>query len=253
MSKSLSVLGAAAVVVLAAGQARADRPRIAVSGVSGENVSPELRDKIARAVAAGLAASGADVRTEPATVAYRVRGTVDVEGRNYRIRLEIVDAKTGEIVDSQEDHCDICTESEALETAGIGASALKAKVFKRRPSVMIGDVPVQAPPPPPPAAPPPPPPEKAAPAAVVSVAPASEPPPARTGRHRVAGVGGIVTGVLAGVVGAQLVAVDGKGDCNDGPGVECPNFYRTKAGGIALLTGGALAVIAGVIVVAGKF
>jgi hypothetical protein len=252
MLKSLSVLGAAAVVVLAAGQARADRPRIAVSGVSGENASPELRDKIARAVAAGLAASGADVRTEPAAVAYRVRGSVDVEGRNYRIRLEIVDAKTGEIVDSQEDHCDICTESEALETAGIGASALKAKVFKRRPAVMIGDVAVPGPPAPPPAAPPPS--EKAAPAAaVVSVAPPPEQPAARTGRHRAVGIGGIVTGVLAGVVGAQLVAIDGKGDCSDGPGVECPNFYRTKAGGIALLTGGALAAIAGVIVVAGKF
>jgi hypothetical protein len=242
LSKSLAAL-AGLVVVLAGASARADRPRIAVSGVAGDSATPELRDKIARAVAAGLAASGADVRTEPATIAYRVRGTLEVEGRNYLLRLEIVDAKTGEIIDSQEDRCEICTEGEAMETAGISASALKAKVFKRRPTVAVADIPLGAPPA---AAPEP----KHEPPAIVQVD--AEPPPPRAHRLRPLGIAGIAAGAVAAGAGVALMAADGKGSCSDGVN-QCPMVYDTKTSGIALIAGGALAVIAGIVILAGRF
>src|SRR5262245_2159761 len=93
MSRSLSVVGAT-VLLLVGASARAGKPRIAVAAMAGDNAPAELREKVAQAVAAGLAASGADVRTEPAVVAYVIRGKVEREGRNYTLQLEIVDSKT---------------------------------------------------------------------------------------------------------------------------------------------------------------
>jgi hypothetical protein len=244
MSKRLSVLGAV-IFLLAGATARAEKPRIAVAGVAGENAPPELRATVAEAVAAGLAASGADVRTEPAVVAYLIRGKVEREGRNYTLELEIVDAKTGEIIDSREDKCEICTESQALEMAGLAASTLKAQVFKRRPTVGMVDMPVMVTPPPPGPAP-----AHAAPNIVAVSEPAAAP---AAPRHRALGVAGIVAGALAAAAGGELIAIDGNGDCSASDGVQCPNLYRTKAGGIAMLSAGVLAVAAGVIVLVGRF
>src|SRR6185369_11736876 len=168
---------------------------IAVVGVAGDKASPELRERMARAVADGLAASGAEVRTEPASVAYRVRGTLEVEGRTYLLRLEIIDAKTGAVVDSREDRCEICTESEALETAGVAASALKAQVFKRRPALSVDTGLAAAPPATPPAA------------AVRSSAPASQEAAMEEHPHRGLGVAGVVIGALAAGGGAFLLSL----------------------------------------------
>jgi len=244
MSKRLSVLGAV-IFLLAGGLARAEKPRIAVAGVAGENAPPELRAKVAEAVAAGLAASGADVRTEPAVVAYLIRGKVEREGRNYTLELEIVDAKTGEIIDSREDKCEICTESQALEMAGLAASTLKAQVFKRRPTVGMVDMPVMMTPPPSAPAP-----AHAAPNIVAVSEPAAAPAP----RHRALGVAAIVAGALAAAAGGELIAIDGNGDCSASDArTQCPNLYRTKTGGIAMLSAGVLALAAGVVVLVGRF
>jgi hypothetical protein len=250
MSKSLSVLGATA-VLLASTTARAEKPRIAVSPVAGDSVAPDLRERVAQAVAAGLVASGADVRTEPALIAYRVRGTLDLEGRNYKLHLEIVDAKTGEIVDTYDQPCDICTEREFLEAAGIAASALKSQVFKRRPTLSFGDVPAAAAPPPgaQPLAP-----KHGEPVIVAVDNPPPNPAPGGAHPHRALGIAGVAAGAAAGLVGGWLLSIHHEGTC-DAPDKthDCPERYNTAAGGTSLLVGGGLALVAGVLAVAGVF
>jgi hypothetical protein len=251
MSKSISVLGATA-VLLASTSAWADKPRIAVTPVAGDGVSQELRERVAQAVAAGLVASGADVRTEPALIAYRVRGTLDLEGRNYKLHLEIVDVKTGEIVDTYDQPCDICTEREFLEAAGIAASALKSQVFKRRPTLAFGDLPAPAQPrpaPPPAAAP-----QHGQPAVVAVDASSEKAAAARPHAHRALGVAGIAAGAMAGLVGGWLLSIHHEGTCDAADKMTgCTERYNTAAGGTALVVGGGLALVAGVLAVAGVF
>ena len=138
-------------------RAHAARTRIAVLGVSAEQLRPEVREKIASAVAGGLAASGADVVDSAATAKgaaakgisdcetptcriaiadatgarYLMRGSVQTMGRNYTVHLEMIDGTTGTVIGVREDRCEICTENEAYETASVTASALKAEVVKR--------------------------------------------------------------------------------------------------------------------------
>ena len=126
-------------LTLPAALARADRPRIAVMEMAGAKIPPDLREKMTHAVHEGLLASGAEVvdgmpaaATGPGGApcegtgcvtavakatyaAYVVRGTLEIDGRTYGLRLEILDGKSGELIDSREDRCEICTEGEALE------------------------------------------------------------------------------------------------------------------------------------------
>ena len=116
-----------------------------------------MREKIAAAVAGGLAASGADVVDSAATTKgaaakgisdcetptcriaiadatgarYLMRGSVETMGRSYTVHLEMIDGTTGTVIGVREDRCEICTENEAYETASVTASALKAEVVKR--------------------------------------------------------------------------------------------------------------------------
>jgi hypothetical protein len=250
MSRSWTVSASVLIALTAAGGvARAERPRIAVLGVGGDNVPPELRQRMARAISDGLIASGADVVTAPGGIAYRVRGTLELEGRTYILRLEMVDADTGAIVEGREDRCEICTESEALETAGVAASALKAQVFKRRPAVAVA----VTPPPAPPA-------ESAGPKDLgvigLAAAPGTEPePPARAAHpHRALGAAGIAAGVLAATAGGLLLKIDNHFTCDAAdPDRDCMHLYDTKKGGIALLAGGGLALVAGVLAFSGVF
>src|SRR6185503_5394334 len=128
-------LAAVAAVVGWPGAARAaDRPQISVAPVTSDRATPELRQRVAQALAEGLIASGADVATpaQAREASYLLRAKLDVEGRSYALRLEMVDRKTGAVLASLEDRCEICTETEAFETANTAASTLKALVFRRQ-------------------------------------------------------------------------------------------------------------------------
>ena len=255
-------------------QARAERPRIAVMEVAGAKVSPDLRERMTHAVHEGLLASGADVvdgmpaaATGPGGApcegngcvtavakatyaAYVARGTLEIDGRTYELRLEMLDGKGGELIESREDRCEICTESEALEMAGVSASALKVQVFKKKAAAAAAaSAAIVAPP------------------VLVATPPgsakvdASLPPGVVSGPavrvtsedHRELGWIGVGVGAFAGLVGWRLIAVDGEGTCSDGAGVQCRRLYATKGWGIASIAAGAVAVAAGVLVLTGKF
>jgi hypothetical protein len=258
MKTGLAVVALLA-VALSSAAARAERPRMAVMEVGGHKMAADLRERVTRAVHEGLIASGADVvagmpaaATGPggapcegtgcvtevakATLAaYVVRGTLEIVGRTYELRLEMLDGKTGALLDSREDRCEICTEGEALEMAGVSASALKVQVFKK----LAG---ATAPPPP-----------AAAPAVAAAPAPplVVEEAPAPASNHRAYGWIGVGVGVAAAAVGGWLISIDGDGDCSGQ--AMCPNNYRTMAGGVASVAGGALAIAAGVLVLTGTF
>jgi hypothetical protein len=275
MKTSLAVAALAA-VALSAGRARAERPRIAVMEMDAPKVAADLRERMTHAVHEGLIASGADVvdgipeaATGPGGVpcqgngcvtavaeatlaAYVVRGTLEVEGRTYELRLEMLDGKAGGLLDSREDRCEICTEGEALEMAGVSASALKVQVFKKKAVAWAGatgTTSVVAPSVTPPSAAPPP-------ASVVS-APTTPPsaPVSRLGikpaDSKRVGLTIVTAGVLAALGGSTLISFDGKGTCNDGPN-QCPNVYATEGWGIGVFALGAAAVAAGILVLAGK-
>jgi hypothetical protein len=246
-------------VALSGAAARAERPRIAVMEVEGAKVAADLRERMTRSVHEGLLASGADVvagmpaaATGPggapcqgngcvtavakaAVAGYVVRGTLEVVGRTYELRLEMLEGKAGNLLDSREDRCEICTEGEALEMAGVSASALKVQVFKKPLAVSVAPTVAVAPP--------------VQIQMPVETAPAAD---AEAG-HRQLGWIGVAVGVVAAAVGAELIALQGKGSCDDGIGVQCPNRYTTRPGGIALVAGGGLAIVAGVLVLTGTF
>lgn len=232
MGAAASVL---AVVTLASAAVWADGPRTAVADVSGAKVAPELRDRVTHAIREGLTASGVEVVADgpAAQAAYLVRGALDVVGRTYELRLEMADAKTGAILDSREDRCEICTEGEALEMAGVSASALKAQVFKKQAAAAAASAP----------------PAPAAEAPPLVTAPAA---PAVSSGHRGYGWIGVGVAAAAAVAGSYLLVIDGDGDCGNN-GIMCKKTYDTKTGGIATLAGGAVALTLGVLVLSGTF
>jgi hypothetical protein len=164
---------------------------------------------------------------------YVVRGTLDVEGRTYGLRLEMLDGKTGALLDSREDRCEICTEGEALEMAGVSASALKVQVFKKKPAVAAATPP----------------------AAAVATLPSNEPPRSpqfhETG-HSTYGWIGVGVGVAAIAAGLWLIGINHDGACSNGAN-QCPERYTTALPGIVSLTAGGLVVAAGALVVSGQF
>src|SRR6185369_1002672 len=212
----LSLAAMAAAVLAPAAATAAPKLRIAVVALTTGKASAELREKLDAAVAAGLAASGADVvdasetarriaargaggcdsaaclagLAQEAGARYVVRGSVEVDGRSYLVRLEMLDGAGGGVIESREDRCEICTEAEAYETASVSASALKAAVAKR---LAAADAAGAAPPAPPPAASPPPvaPAHGSAPAPTVSTTAAPE----RAPRSRVLPLVAIGAGV----------------------------------------------------------
>jgi hypothetical protein len=261
MKLGLAIAALAAVMLPAAG-ARAERPRIAVMEMSAPKIASDLRQRVTRAVQEGLLASGADVvegmpaaATGPggapcdgsgcvtavakASVAsYVVRGTFEVVGRTYGLRLEILDGRSGDLMESREDRCEICTEGEALEMAGVSASALKVEAFRKK----VVALPAPGTPPEPAAA-------IAAPAVVTELEP---PPPEAARDHRRLGWIGLGAGAAAVVVGAIFLAIDGEGTCDDQFN-QCERVYDMKGPGLASFAVGGLALAAGALVLAGKF
>jgi hypothetical protein len=266
------VVGMAAVLAVA-GPARAAKPRIAVIGLSMGDVTAEVRVKINAAVAGGLGASGADVVDSAATgramaergmiacdtatclteigratgAAYLMRGAMEMTGRSYIIRLEMIDASTATVVDSREDRCEICTENEAYETASVSASALKAQVFKWRAPVarapqVTGAAPVPG----------------GDDTALVGLTtapdgtPINRPLPPRRSRAVLWTAAGVAAASIA--VGVTLIAIDGRGTCTPRePEDQCKELYRTQAGGLALTGLGLVAAVAGALVYTGRF
>jgi hypothetical protein len=263
MNKTAAVVASAAatlLVLLPCAPARAERPRLAVMELAAPKVAPDLRQRATRAVQEGLLASGADVvegipaaATGPggapcdgtgcitavaraALAGHVVRGTLDIEGRTYGLRLELLDGKTGDLVESREDRCEICTEGEALEMAGVSASALKVAAFKKLSATSAA---------PPPAAPPPAPAPRAPEASLVAPAPEAKP------DHRAYGWIGVGAGVATIATGIVLFVLDGQGTCG-GPGT-CPERYKTQNVGIATFAGGVAVTLGGLLMLKGKF
>jgi hypothetical protein len=275
-------LAVAALVALTlpAAVARADRPRVAVMEMGGAKVTPDLRQRMTRAVYEGLLASGADVvagmpaaATGPggapcegngcvtavakATLAaYVVRGTLEIDGRTYELRLEMLDGKSGDLLDSREDRCEICTEGEALEMAGVSASALKVHAFKKKPATAGTEaLPPLAPKTVLEAAPP----GAASVEASSRVVSGPSPKVSTSEEHRELGWIGVGVGAFAGFVSWKLFSIDGDATCTGGHvdfdlmHVQCEHAYATKGWGVATAIGGALAVAAGILVLTGKF
>lgn len=135
-----------AALVAGGGVARAERPRVMVLPMGGDQVDPGLRQRVTRAVSDGLQDSGVELVPPPADTSpsgitkavadlsgatFVMKGSVEAEGRSYTFRLEMLDAKSGAMLASREDRCEICTEAEALETANTSASTLKTQAFSR--------------------------------------------------------------------------------------------------------------------------
>lgn len=257
-------------------RAHAARPRIAVLGVTAEQLHAEVRDKITAAVAGGLAASGADV-VDSATTAkgaaakgigtcetptcriaiadatgarYLMRGSVEMMGRTYTVHLEMIDGTTGTVIAVREDRCEICTENEAYETASVTASALKAEVVKRPAAagdetparkIAIADVGDPA--------------AKGAPATTIVSTSGDAPAGGEQSPPRLRGWSWAAMGVGAAAIaaGIVLVSVDGKFTCDARAPDTCPREYDTRGGGIALITGGALAAVLGTALLVGRF
>jgi hypothetical protein len=239
--------------------ARAERPRVAVMQLDSPKVTPDLRERMTHAVHEGLLAAGADVvdgmpaaATGPggapcegpgcvtavakATVSgYVVRGTLEVEGRTYGLRLEMLDGKTGALLDSREDRCEICTEGEALEMAGVSASALKVQVFKKKPGTAVAAAAPAAPPPP-----------------TLKLEEPPPPPMYRDSGHRAYGWAALGVGAAAIAAGVWLVAIDHDGACSDGPN-QCPQLYSTATPGFISIGAGGLLAVAGALLLSGQF
>jgi len=293
---------AATLIAAAPSPARAAKPRIAVIGLSMGDVTAEVRIKINAAVVGGLIASGADVADSTATgramaergmvacdtatclteigkatgAPYLMRGSMEMTGRSYIIRLEMIDASTAIVIDTREDRCEICTENEAYETASVSASALKSQVFRRRVTAGGGSgsaatstsTPTAMPTPtataaagPRPAAG-----TTSAVAPLITQAAAQSPnePPVlvdtpgapetpsrapRTGPGALAWITG-VGGVAAIGAGISLVAIDNGGVCMSA--ASCTP-HKTKTGGLILTGVGFAAAVASVLAFTGRF
>ncbi len=244
--------------------------------------APELRDRFHEAVTRGLQASGdeivgaAEVRLRlgssdemmscagtgacVARVAQALRldravaSEIDVNGKDYVIKLRLVDAVGRELAKVDEP-CDICTMSEAEEATARAAGKLAAAA-KALPTETLPPATVETPPPPPKVETPPPPPkvETPPPPPKVEMPPPLEAttPPVQTVQRekkmfpwRAVAISSLVVGVVGLAVGIPLVAIDGNPTCSaPNPRTSCPEVYNTVGGGAAMLTLGIAGVAA---------
>lgn len=288
----LLAVAAAVCVAGAPSPARAGKLRIALIGLSMGDVTAEVRIKMNAALVGGLIASGAEVADSTATgramaergmvacdtatclteigkatgAPYIMRGSMEMTGRSYVIRLEMIDAGTAAVIDTREDRCEICTENEAYETASVSASALKSQVFRRRFGV-VGGAAATAPTMPPSVAARSAPPvgTTAAVTPLITQAPVAgrdEPMLVQTpGPGEAPGsateTGSSVLGWTTGAVallavstGVTLIAIDNGGTCASGPG--CTS-HKTLTGGLVLTGVGFAAAVASVLAFTRRF
>lgn len=228
--------------------------------------APELRDRFHEAVTRGLQTGGdevlgaAEVRlrlgaseemlgcagTGPcvAHVAQTlhidrvVASEVDVTGKDYAIKLRLLDAAGRELAKVDEP-CDICTVKEADEAVARAATKLAAAA-KSLPAETAPAATTEAPPPkaevPPPKVEQPPPAVETPPAPV-------EPTPTPTHAEkkpfpwRPVAISSLAVGLVAIAIGIPLLAIDGQPTCSlPNPKTACPDVYNTVGGGATLLT-----------------
>jgi TolB-like protein len=65
---------------------------------------------------------------EALAVGYLVTGNVTVASKTYDITLELVNGRTGNVIGTNRERCDICGVEEAGEKMGLAASALRARL-----------------------------------------------------------------------------------------------------------------------------
>jgi hypothetical protein len=237
--------------------------------------APELRDRFHEAVTRGLQTGGDDVigaaevrlrlgaseemlacaGTGPCVahvaqtlnIDRAVATEIDVTGKDYAIKLRLVDAVGRELAKVDEP-CDICTVKEADEAVARAAAKLAAaeKSLPPEASATKETVPpkVETPPkleqPPPKVEQPPPP----------TPEPTPTPPPApqaekRPFPWRAVAISSLAVGLVGVVVGIPLLAIDGQPTCSQpNPKLTCPDVYNTVGGGAALLSLGLAGVAA---------
>lgn len=252
--------------------AGAEPPRIAILGVRSAGAPSQTRDRVNRAIAAGLSVSGVHVvdaaetarliATKPALVGcetpaclpgigevasapYLLRGWVELLGATTSLRLDFVEAASGTSLAVREESCESCTPEQLDETARLLAGLLRDEVLPTvSPRPNPSGKPVVA--------------NLQPPAAIVGAgSPAAPGVPANQAQARprpgawpwiTAGVGVVSLGV-----GVGLLGFDGDGTCTPPrDGAQCPRIYDTTAGGITLLTlGVAAAAVGGFVLVFG--
>jgi len=267
-------------MLLACGSAAAAPKVAALVPTMKPSVAPELRDRFHEAITRGLTAAGDDVigaaevrlqlgaseelmscngvgpcvarAAQALHIDRAVASEIDVNGKDYVIKLRLLDAVGRELAKVDEP-CDICTVKEADDATARAAGKLAA-AEKALPTETPPVAAVETPPPPPPKveAPPPPPPKvEAAPPTPPVAAPteATTPPPVQSEKKtfpwRPVAIASLVAGVVGIAVGIPLVAIDGNPTCNlPNPRTACPNVYNTVGGGAAMLTLGLAGVAA---------
>ena len=284
-----SLLGLGLVLVSLAPGTAAAAPKLAALVPQMKPIgAPEVRDRFHEAVTRGLTAAGDDV-LGAAEVRLRlgasqelldcagtgacmarvaqtlgidrgVASEIDVNGKDYVIKLRLVDAVGRELA-KVEEPCDICTVKEAddaaARAAGKLAAAEKALPAETAPPATAETTPppkVETPPPK--VEPTPPPKVEPTPPTQVEVTPppstpntTAEPTPQKSEKKmfpwRPVAIASLVVGVVGIAVGAPLVAIDGNPTCSSpDPRHSCANVYNTVGGGATMLTLGIAGVAA---------
>ena len=248
-------------------------PRIAALIPSLRGSAPtELKDRFQDAVTRGITAAGVEavaageVRMRigtseevlscsgPGPCAAKIAGTLRVEhtvaseivaaGKDYTIRLKLLDA-TGRELARSEDSCDICTVKEADDAVARAAQKLAASVPTQAPPPAKVETPAPVETPHPKTETPPPPARVEAPPAAITPTPAER----KAFPYRPVAIASLAAGVVGIAVGAALVAIDGQPTCTPPNGGDpkklCKNVYDTVGGGGVLLGLGLAGVAAG--------
>jgi hypothetical protein len=235
--------------------------------------APELRDRFHEAITRGLQTGGeemlgaAEVRlrlgateemlacsgtgacvaraAQTLHVDHVIASEVDVTGKDYVIKLRLLDAVGRELAKVDEP-CDICTVKEAEEAVARAGGKLAAAA-KALPAETAPPATVETTPPPKVETPPPKvetPPSKVE---VVTSTPQPDltPPPAQPEKKmfpwRPLAISSLVLGVVGLAIGIPLLAIDGNPTCSSpNPRTSCPEVYNTLGGGAAMLTVGVL-------------
>jgi hypothetical protein len=180
-------------------------------------------------------------------VARVVAADIDISGKDYTIKLRLIDPSGRELTKVDE-LCDICTVKEADEAvvraATKLATAARALAAEVKPEAPLAPTPPPKPEvavkpeqPPPHVEETPPPVTRPAPSDAVT-APVLQ--PEKKGfPWRPVAIASLAAGVVGLAVGIPLLAIDGDPTCNKpNPRVSCPNVYNTVGGGAAMLTFG---------------
>jgi hypothetical protein len=179
-----------------------------------------------------------------------VSADIDVTGKDYAIKLRLLDLGGRELA-KVEEPCDICTVKEADDAVARAATKLaaaaKALPAETAPPATTETAPPKAETPPPKVETPPP-----TKAEVATPPPAAETTPAPAAQKerkmfpwRAVAISSLAVGLAGVVAGIPLLAIDGQPTCNlPNPKQACPDVYNTVGGGAALLSLGIAGVAA---------